>query len=101
VLNFNANVIVIATKLQKRGKPNWEQCDDFQNIQQAVHNQISPDIPVLPLKFSAAFDAIFEQEKSIKQLRQASPLANHHYREVAEQFDAIYHLIDQYHAMKK
>jgi hypothetical protein len=66
-----------------------------------VHSQISADIPVLPLKYSTAFDAIFEQEQSIQQLMQTTPLLAHHYQEVATQFNAIYHLIDQSHAMKE
>ncbi|WP_369177263.1 hypothetical protein [Candidatus Thiodubiliella endoseptemdiera] len=76
VLELNKNVVVIATKLQKRNKndifTNWSKCEDMQNIQNAVHSQISPNIPVLPLKYSSVFDTIFEQEKSISQLMQAS-----------------------------
>jgi len=102
VMNFNKNVIVIATKLQKRKKTDvfksWAKSDDFLNIQNAVHSQIGKNIPVLPLKFSAVFDAIFEQEKSIKQLMEVSGLARYQYREVSEQFDAIYNLIDTKYA---
>lgn len=102
VLELNKNVVVIATKLQKRGKTdlfkNWWECGDISNIKQAVHTRISSDIPVLPLKFSAVFDAIFEQEKSINQLIESSWLAAYQYKEVSEQFNAIYHLIDSYNA---
>lgn len=98
VMNFNKNIIVVATKLQKRKKTDvfksWAKSDDFLNIQKAVHSQIGRNIPVLPLKFSAVFDAIFEQELSIKQLMEASGLAKYQYREVSEQFEAIYNLID-------
>jgi hypothetical protein len=59
-------LLLLQLRLKKRGKPDWKECDDFLNIKQAVHNQISPDTPVLPLKYSATFDAIFEQERSIK-----------------------------------
>lgn len=101
VLNINQHVAVIATKLQKRGRTDlfkdWKQSSDFRNIENVVHSKIDPDIPVLPLKFSAVFDGIFEQEKSIRQLMQASGLAAYQYREVAQQFDAIYSLIDQYY----
>ncbi len=102
VMNFNKNIIVIATKLQKRKKTDvfksWAKSDDFLNIQKAVHSQIGKNIPVLPLKFSAVFDAIFEQEKSIKQLMDDSGLAKYQYREVSEQFEAIYNLIDTKYA---
>ena len=102
VLELNKNVVVIATKLQKRNKndifTDWSKCEDMQNIQNAVHSQISLSIPVLPLKFSSVFDAIFEQEKSISQLMQASWLANYQYREVNKQFNAIYHLINTQYA---
>ncbi len=63
---LNPNIIVIATKLQKRKKS-----EDYRNIAQAVA-QFDKTIPVLPLKFSAVFDTIFEQEKSIHQLMQTS-----------------------------
>ncbi len=102
VMHFNKNVVVIATKLQKRKKTDvfkeWSECDDFKNIKYAVHTQIGERVPVLPLKFSAVFDAIFEQEQSISQLMKASWLAKYQYREVARQFDDIYHLIDSQYA---
>lgn len=102
VMNLNKNIIVIATKLQKRKKTDvfksWAKSDDFLNSQNAVHSQIGKSIPVLPLKFSAVFDAIFEQEKSIKQLMEASGLTKYQYREVSEQFEAIYNLIDTKYA---
>ena len=76
VLELNKNVVVIATKLQKRNKSDiftdWAKCEDMKNIENAVHNQINSNIPVLPLKFSSVFDAIFEQEKSIAQLMKNS-----------------------------
>lgn len=76
VPEINKNIIVIATKLQKRKKTDifthWSQCEDMQNIQHAVYAQISPTIPVLPLKSSGVFDAIFEQEKSISHLIKTS-----------------------------
>ena len=102
VMHLNSNIVVIATKLKKRNKhdifDDWPQCEDMLNIQQAVHSQISSDIPVLPLKFSAVFDTLFEEEKSIAQLMQGSGLANYQYKEVNDQFNAIYHLIDTRYA---
>lgn len=102
VLKFNRNVVVIATKLQKKKKSdvfdNWSECEDVKNISGAVRELIWKDIPILPLKYSAVFDAIFEEEKSIRQLMQWSWLAAYQYREVAEQFDNIYKLIDERYA---
>ncbi|MGV6851615.1 MAG: hypothetical protein ACWA5R_05455 [bacterium] len=75
-MQINSNIAVIATKLQKKGRTDlfkdWKDSSDFKNIQKAVHSKISPEIPVLPLKFSAVFEAIFEQGKSIQQIMQES-----------------------------
>lgn len=102
VMNFNKNIVVIATKLQKKKKTDvfksWTDSDDFINIQNAVHSQIGKSIPVMPLKYSAVFDAIFEQEQSIDQLMKNSGLAKYQYREVWDQFKAIYNLIDTKYA---
>jgi hypothetical protein len=99
VLPLNPHILVVATKLQKqsgeRFHGDWRQSRDFQNIAGAVAEAVPEGLPVLPLKFSKVFDAIFEKELSIAQLRQADPLAAYTYREVAEQFDAIYHHIDE------
>ncbi len=97
---LNQNIIVVATKLKKRHKADiftdWKKSEDYHNISQAVHQQISPEIPVLPLKFSSVFDAIFEKEKSISQIMAISWLAKYQYREVNKQFNELYSLIDQY-----
>lgn len=98
-LQLNKNVIVVATKLQKRKNDmftDWAESIDAKNIKAAVHEKIGNFIPVLPLKFSTVFDLIFEEEKSIQQLMQVSGLAKYQYQEVANQFDNIYKLIDSY-----
>lgn len=75
-MQLNKNIIVIATKLQKKRKTDmfadWSKCDDMLNIKSAVHSHFDDTIPVLPLKFSTVFDTIFEQEKSISQLMKLS-----------------------------
>lgn len=75
VMALNQNIIVVATKLQKRGKSDiftdWSQSEDCRNITDAVA-KVSAEIPVLPLKYSTVFDTIFEQEKSVRQLMQSS-----------------------------
>lgn len=43
------------------------------------------------------FDTLFEQESSIKALIKQSGLNKYHYREVQQQFDALYALIDNHY----
>ena len=94
VSRFNPNIVVIATKLGASRNHDG----DIRHISDTVHHYVGKNIPVLPLKQSTAFDAIFEQQKSIRALMQGYPLLAHHYRQVSAQFDAIYSLIDQNHA---
>ena len=101
VANFNKNIIVVACKLTKqRGDSgsDWRQYQDFKNIEKFVRWKIDFKIPILPLKLSKAFDLIFEHETSIEGLQKSNPLAHYTYREVREQFDQLYSLIDQYDA---
>jgi len=97
IKEYNQNIIVIATKLQKQKsdifKDDWTQSEDFKNIQKGVMTKFGQDIPVLPLKFSKVFDNIFEEQKSIKQLMDNNSLASYSYRDVAKQFENIYNLI--------
>jgi len=98
VSKLNKNIVVIATKLQKQKKEvfnNWKGSKDFLNIKKMVDENIDFEIKVLPLKFSKVFDTIFEKEKSITQLRESDPLARYTYKEVSEQFDEIYNLIEK------
>jgi len=100
VLNFNKNIIVVATKLRKKGKSDifkdWKDSADCMNISNLVKAKFGDKIPVLPLKYSEVFDTIFEQEKSISQLMQMNGLNKYLYKWVSKQFDAIYKLIDNY-----
>lgn len=97
ILALNQNVIVVATKLptpkKVNGEVDWSSSADLASIKNAVNNATDAKIPVLPLKFSLVFDTIFEQEKSITQLMQSSGLYNYQFKEVAEQFDAIYKIL--------
>ena len=72
MLNLNKNVIVVATKLQRKGRldifKDWKKSADFKNIEGAVSSRISASIPVLPLKFSAVFDVLIEKEQSIERI---------------------------------
>lgn len=99
IKDFKGECIVIATKLRKHKrdtftKGDWSESLDFQNIAATVHGA-GFDYPILPLKFSTVFDAIFEREMSIDQLCAADPLARYSFREVANQFDDVYAHIDR------
>jgi len=91
--------LIVATKLKKKagekfpaGK--WELSQDFLNVANTVKSA-GFVYPVLPLKYSDAFDTIFEKEKSINQLCEASPLTAYSLREVRKQFEDIYQFINQ------
>lgn len=96
---FEGKCLIVGTKLQKGrkeqfGRNEWDKSADFLNIASAVR-QAGFDYPLLPLKFSTAFDAIFEREKSIAQICASDPLAKYNFREVELQFAAIYQHIDE------
>jgi len=97
---FTENIVVVATKLQKQRNEifnDWRDSVDFQGIKQAVESNIKFQIPIVPLKFSKVFDIIFKRELSIAQLSACDPLAKYSYRDVLEQFNDLYSLIDTYH----
>lgn len=98
IQEYNSNIIVVATKLQKGKREtftsNWRDSIDYQNIANAVQDKFGDEIKVLPLKFSKVFDNIFEEQKSIAQMMACSPLAKYNYREVAQQFEAIYQAME-------
>jgi len=94
---FKGEVLVVATKLSKERKDHfkkgeWDKSNDFKNVLAAVRNS-GFDHKVLPLKFSKAFDAIFEKEMSVAQMCQADPLTRYNHREVQTQFNKIYEFI--------
>ncbi len=103
VSRFTNNIIVVATKIAKKTKTTkydngWMLSIDCTNIKKMVEAKIDFHVPVLPLKFSKAFDAIFEKEKSIRQIMKGNPLRRYSYREVAQQFDDLYSFIQKYYA---
>lgn len=103
---FKGKCLVVATKLHKGRKDQfdrneWHKSTDFLNIADAV-KAADFELPILPLKFSSAFDAIFEREKSIAQICASDPLAKYSFRDVAQQFETIYKHIDEVeHAKQK
>ncbi|WP_039019238.1 hypothetical protein [Halocynthiibacter namhaensis] len=98
---YNKNIVVVATKLVKRkGETfkDWADSEDAKNIKAVVDHTIGQGINVLPLKFSRAFDTIFEQELSIRQLMEKDALARYTYRDVAAQFDNLLSYIETHYA---
>ena len=83
---------MVGTKLEKKDKASgkWELGDDFQNIKRVIHSVTGKEYPILPLKLSKVFEAIFDEEKSIKQIVNEGGLAAYTYSEVAQQFSDIY-----------
>ena len=104
VAEFTKNIIVVATKLKKHKKDvfktDWTKSKDFLNIKMFVDDKtkgaVDGGIPVLPLKFSTAFDDIFEKELSISQIMSGDALLNNSYRGVNNQFNELYKVIDNY-----
>jgi MinD-like ATPase involved in chromosome partitioning or flagellar assembly len=94
---FKGKCLVVATKLSKERKEVFkkgerEKSNDYQNVLGAVRSSGFTH-SVLPLKYSKAFDAIFEKEMSIAQMCEADPLTRCSQREVQNQFDNIYKFI--------
>jgi cellulose biosynthesis protein BcsQ len=101
VASITKNIIVVATKLQKQKNDiftDWKYSGDFKNIEAVVKSKINFDVPIFPLKFSKVFDAIFEKEKSIKQIADDDALSKYTYRDVVKQFDEIYSFIENNYA---
>lgn len=107
VSNFCKNIIVVATKLEKNRKEvfnDWSDSESFKNIKEMVigNKDKYPNINLSfsPLKFSTAFNAIFEQEKSIKQIMKSNKLLAHSYAEVSNQMENIYKEVSRYASQK-
>lgn len=97
VMEYNDNIIVVATKLEKHKRDvfsdDWRESRAYKNIEKAVREKFGEKIPVMPLKFSKAFDNIFEDNLSIDQMMKRDKLSAIAYRGVAQQFEDIYKLI--------
>lgn len=97
VRKTNPNIIIVATKLERKDKISgkWNRGPDFLNIQKVITEVTKVNYPVFPLKLSKAFEAIFEEEKSIREIIKEGGLAAYSFREVDEQFDDIYNYLDK------
>lgn len=98
-MNISNNIVIIATKLERhKGElfKSWTDSKDYQNISTAVSSNFKEDMPIIPLKLSKIFDTIFEKNKSISQLMDSWWLYKHTLKEISQQFDEIYNVIDTY-----
>lgn len=98
IARITKNILVVGTKLQKKQGEiftDWEDSKELSEIKRMVAEYIDFEVPVLPLKYSRVFDAIFEKGKSIRQIMKSDPLAAYTYKGVARQFDEIYAFIDK------
>ena len=94
---FTAPVYVVATKLKKTKHDSSDDCTEWQSYQ-TIERWVRGggfEQPIIPLKLSTAFDAVFEREMSIADISAADPLARHSFKEVLRQFPAIYDIIDE------
>jgi len=85
-------IILVATKLQKRKGEffkDWSESADCKNIAEYVAARTGKDLPIVPLKYSKAYDRIFEQDCSIKTIMRENPLLRSSFREVDAQFDVL------------
>jgi hypothetical protein len=109
VEQFTKNIIVIATKLVKSktkvkkkesdlgfGNYDWKTSKDFLNIEKQVMENVTLEIPILPLKFSNGFDAVDDEEKSLIELTKSKKLFHGYWGEEAEQLKEIYKVINKY-----
>ena len=97
---INPNIVIVATKLQKqKGEvfKDWADSMEFKGIKEIVEAQVGINYPMFPLKYSKAYDAIFDLEASLESIRRQDPLSRYTYREVSEQLQALKNHLDQHY----
>ncbi|MEM9358781.1 MAG: hypothetical protein AAGB04_21580 [Pseudomonadota bacterium] len=97
VREVNPNILVVATKLEKRGKESftdWSQSYEFQFITGQLDARTDHKWPAVPLKKTRVFEAVQEQRKSIAQICDGFGLDRYLHRAINDQFNAIYQFID-------
>lgn len=96
-------IVVLATKLEKgKGEifKDWADSKECQNIRDYIKARTDMDIPIIPLKFSKAYDRIFEQDCSLSQIAANNPLLRHAFKEVVEQFQVLIDTVKSYEKEK-
>jgi len=100
VREITENIVVVATKLKRASNENaahpWSESRDFQNIKTQIEAGTGRSWSFLPLRFSAGFDALFDQEKSLRELVGEGGMHAHHFAMPAHQFEEIYETIKRY-----
>jgi len=93
-------VIVVATKLETKTKAqSWTESEDYKCVYQAVESlrdEIGYMPSVMPLKVSKVFETVLRECVSVHSLAAQSGLAKYTYRELLEQFDAIYEEVSKH-----
>lgn len=96
---FKGRIAFVATRLKKRTGDSGNDARmwrDFQSIAVHLHEAgVHEEIPIFPLRETEAFHSVVENELSINQLRERSPLARWTYRSIAPEFDAIISFIKE------
>lgn len=90
---YAKKIAVVATKLKRtrhelKAVP-VERTQAFLNITGELTEAALGDIPVLPLRFSEGFDAIFKEGLSIEQIVGQGGLRAYSYRDLKKELDAI------------
>lgn len=94
VREANPNIVILATKLTKKSGEvlqggDWRTSQAFQNIKTLVEEQAGQEYPMFPLKFSKAYEDIFDHEASIESICEQDPLLRHTYRDVRDQLQTL------------
>lgn len=92
-------MLVVATKLERtRLEPARipiEEIEAFRGVKDSLESQGYGDIPILPLRFSRAFENIFKTGKSIETMVRAGGIEAWSYRHLAKELEAINTFINE------
>lgn len=97
VAPINPNIYLVVTKIEKRKREifdNWKKSADFKEVTSTLSGLLDRTYPATPLKFSKGFDAIFDRELSLRDLVNAGGIDAYTYRQVADQFDDLYRMLE-------
>lgn len=95
-------IVLVATKLEReRGErkiEDWTKCQHFEAIRTYLTTRTGTDYPMLPLKKSTAYDAIFKDDRSVNAIAGNNHLRAHSYREVIAQFSDLMTYLETHYA---
>lgn len=87
ILKYNSNIVLVVNQAQKK---------DLQDVEEVAKVALEEDfdkIRMCEIKKSKAFSNIFEEQKSVAQMREVSGLMAHTYKGLQEQIDNFYNLL--------